>query len=348
MAAKWNPYFRLNDVDHEFYEKHLSGFLPPRMFDFHVHVGEPRHFQPLSLQRLRANWALECGYILPFDDLRDAYRHLFPGAEVSQLCFGFPIQEARLPALNGYVAEHIAKKEAFGLYISEPGEDADALRRNLIEGRFSGLKPYPDLVRGKAEAEISIFDYVPKSHMAAVEGLGLILLLHLPRPGRLKDPANIAELKEIAREFPKLKLVIAHVGRSYCLSFAKEGMPQLSDCPNFFYDIAAVLNPDVLEFTLREVGAKRILWGSDFPILFLRGRQEWRGDRYVNFTPQTFMWNVERRPPEEEARYTLYVYEQLRALREACERVGASRGDVEGVMYSNAMDLLGSCVKRET
>jgi hypothetical protein len=184
--------------------------------------------------------------------------------------------------------------------------------------------------------------------MAVVEKLGLILLLHLPRPGRLKDPANLAELKEIAREFPRLTLVIAHVGRSYCPSFALEGLPALKDCPSFLYDIAAVLNPDVLAFALRELGPGRILWGTDFPILFLRGRQEWRGDKYVNLTAQMFMWNVERRPPQEEARYTLYVYEQLRALREACERVGVSREGVESIMHLNAVQLLTRGMRSDT
>jgi hypothetical protein len=347
MAAKWYPYFRLNEVDREFYERHLRDFLPPRLFDFHAHVGEPQHFQPLSLQRLRTNWALECGHILPFDDLREAYRQLFPDSEVRQLCFPFPIQEARLRESNAYVADKIKKGKTFGLYTSHPAEDESGLRQNLINGRFSGLKPYPDLVRRKKEEDISIFDFAPKSHLRVVEDLGLVLLLHLPRPGRLQDPANIAELHEIAREFPRLKLVIAHVGRSYCTSFVMEGLPALRDCPAFLYDIAAVLNPAVLEFTLREVGPRRVLWGTDFPILFLRGKQEWHGDKYVNFTSQMFMWNVERRPPEEEARYTLFIYEQLRALREACERAGVVREGAERVLYSNAAGLLKGCVKRD-
>ncbi len=345
MAAKWQPYFRLNDVDRDFYARHLKDFLPARIFDFHAHVGEARHFQPLSLQRLKANWALECGYILPFDDLREGYARLFPHSEVRQLCFGFPIQEARLDNLNDYVAERIARRDTFGLYISSPGEPPDDLRRRLLKGGFSGLKPYPDLVRGKAEADVSVFDVVPREHLAVAEDLGLLVLLHLPRPARLKDPANVAELKEIARNFPRLKLVVAHVGRSYCISFAREGLPALSDCANFLYDISAVLNPDVLEFAIRELGPSRILWGSDFPILFLRGRQEWRGDKYVNFTSQPFMWNIERRPPAEEAQYTLYAYEALRALRAACERTRLSREDVAKIMYSNAMELMGMCAR---
>ena len=340
MATKWYPYFKLNDVDREFYASRLRGFMPRRIFDFHAHVGEPQHFQPLSLQRLRTNWALECGYILPFDDLRDAYRQLFPDSEVDALCFPFPIREARLSASNAYVADKIKKGESSGLYTPDPTEDAEKLRRALVEGTFSGIKPYPDLVRGRSEAEVSIFDYVPRAHLEVVEELGLVLLLHLPRPGRLKDPANLTELHEIVREFPRLKLVLAHIGRSYCPSFALEGIPKLTDCPTVLYDIAAVLNPEVLAFALREVGPGRLLFGTDFPITFLRGRQEWRGEKYVNLSSQMFMWNVERRGPAEEARYTLFIYEQLRALREACEREGVCQGDVERVLYSNAMALL--------
>lgn len=341
MAPKWHPYFRLNDVDREFYDHYLRDFLPAKIFDFHVHIGEAHHFHPISLQRLQSNWALECGHILPFEDLREAYAQLFPNSVVNQLCFPFPLREAKLRQCNAYVAKKIKEEQAFGLYTPHPAEDAEKLRTALVNGKFSGLKPYPDLVCGKKEDEISIFDFAPEPHLSVADELGLIVLLHLPRPGRLKDPANIAELKQISRQFPRLKLVIAHVGRSYCLSFAQEGLPQLSDCTSFYYDLAAVLNPAVLAFALRVVGPERLLWGSDFPILFLRGRQEWRGEKYVNFTSRMFMWNVERRPPEEEAHYTLYVYEQLRALRQACEEVGVTRREVERIFWGNAISLLG-------
>lgn len=38
-------------------------------------------------------------------------------------------------------------------------------------------------------------------------------MLHIPRDGRLKDPVNLAQMMEIEEKYPKVKLIIAHVGR---------------------------------------------------------------------------------------------------------------------------------------
>ncbi len=83
------------------------------------------------------------------------------------------------------------------------------------------------------------------------------------------------------------------------------------------------MNPDVLELALRLFGPDRLIYGTDNPVFYMRGRQQWEGTRYLNRTSHPFMFNKEREAPEVEAQYTLYMYEALLALKEAC----AARGN---------------------
>jgi hypothetical protein len=44
-------YYKRSDVDRRFYEEYLKDFLPDEIFDFHVHLGLPEHFGPISDER---------------------------------------------------------------------------------------------------------------------------------------------------------------------------------------------------------------------------------------------------------------------------------------------------------
>ncbi|HCU36303.1 MAG TPA: hypothetical protein DGT21_12905 [Armatimonadetes bacterium] len=135
-------------------------------------------------------------------------------------------------------------------------------------------------------------------------------------------------------------MVIAHIGRAYTMSFAEPGLQALADVESLYYDFSANLNEDVIELALRTVGPRRLLYGSDLPILLMRGVREYDGDKYINFTDADYPWNTNRKSPEVEAGYTFYVYEQLLSLKRAAERAGLGAADVARVMYENAAELV--------
>jgi predicted TIM-barrel fold metal-dependent hydrolase len=68
--------------------------------------------------------------------------------------------------------------------------------------------------------------------------------------------------------FPELKLIVAHWGGG--LPYF-ELMPEVRRaCKNIYYDTAAsplLYEADVFPVTARLVGAERILFGSDFPLI---------------------------------------------------------------------------------
>jgi len=173
--------------------------------------------------------------------------------------------------------------------------------------------------------------------------LGLIVVLHLPRPERLRDPRNQAEVRRLVEAHPNLRLIIAHIGRAYTMSFAEPGLQALHDLP-VHWDFAMNLNADVLELAMQMVGPERLLYGSDLPIALMRGMRRHRGDDYINYSDGDYRWNTpdRRQPPEVEAGYTLYLYEELRAFKQAAQRMGWGKAEVSRVMNDNARAVVAS------
>jgi uncharacterized protein len=289
---------------------------------------------------MRANWALEVGIEQSWADLRNTYSTLFPNQEVHALTFGGVFQETYVGRNNDYILEGTqdAANLACGLMVTKPEWDAQVIKDGLTAG-FIGIKPYPDLATQSC-SEPGIYDFLPKSHLAVLNEASGILMLHLPRAGRLADPDNIRELLEISKDYPYIKVIVAHIGRSFCLPTAQAGLPQVVNRTGILFDTSANLNSDVFRFALDTIGPDRILFGSDLPITIMRGVREHVGDKYINYTDAPYSWNNNRKSAEEESEYTYFVYEELRAIIRAVEQGGFGKEAMEKIMHSNAEHLL--------
>ena len=327
-------------VDERIYKEELSPRLPAEIIDCHVHIGLPEHIGPVSPERRAAIWALEVADYQSWEQLRDNYRLLFPNQKVSALVFGGVYREVATERNNDYVLAGISDpiNSARGLIVTRPEWDASMVESALSRG-FLGVKPYPDLAPQRTN-EVGIYDFLPRAHLAVLDKFGGILMLHLPRSGRIGDADNIREVLEIYESYPSIKLILAHIGRAYCLPTAERGLPHLIDAERIYFDTAANLNADVFQYALETVGPDRLLFGSDLPITLMRGVREHIGDKYVNYTDGPYSWNTNRRSPEEEANYTYYLYEELRALIRAVERAGLGSDALEKILYSNSAGLL--------
>ena len=327
-------------VDRRVYLEELRSWLPARIIDIHVHVALAQHIGYISEERKKANWAYEVGLDQSWEDLWKSLEILFPEQQVDVVVFGVPLREVDLEANNAYIRSGLQnfKGSARGLLVTKPEWQSSVIETALKDG-FIGIKPYPDLAPSE-NAEPTVFDFAPRSHLEVLDRLGGILMLHLPGKGRLADPNNIQAIKEISRGYKSIKIVIAHVGRSFCLPTAQRGLPSLVGLPNVWYDISAVMNADVIEYAVQSVGADRVLYGSDLPITLIHGYREHVGDTYINYTDGDYSWNTNRKPPEIEANYTYYLYEELRALIEAARRLGDARAVIRRIMLDNAIELL--------
>jgi glutamate-1-semialdehyde 2,1-aminomutase len=171
----------------------------------------------------------------------------------------------------------------------------------------------------------------------------------VPKADRLGHADNVREVREIRRRYPNIVLVLAHLGRCYTESHAQEALPQLADDPGLYFDTSAVMNPASHRTALQHFGPQRLLYGSDNPVFYMRGRRQYRGRAYINRTSYPFHFNTDREPPEVEARYTLFMYEDIRAIRQACEELGIKRqSDINAIFCGNAARLIDGIVQRKT
>lgn len=336
--------FDVTDYDRNFYETNLSSFLPDHMIDIHAHSwldrfrvgGDP------GIERAE-QWPLRVARDDSLDDLAETYRLLFPGKDCKAVVFGYPERRYDVDASNDYVARGASAHGFYPLLMSRPEWSADEFARRLDAGRFLGAKAYlnfaPEYIPGN---ELRIFDFAPHHQLGVLDARHAILILHIPRPGRLRDPVNLHELLEIDRRYPNLSTVVAHVGRAYCDSDVGDAFDRLSGTEHLLFDIGANTNSTVFAQAIRAVGAGRILFGSDLPVTRMRMRRICVDGSYVNVVPPGLYGDISGDPhmadaaPGEAERLTFFLYEEIAAFKKAAEECGLGAGDVERVFYTNA------------
>jgi predicted TIM-barrel fold metal-dependent hydrolase len=343
--------WQYTDVDRAFWEEHLQPWLPSKIFDAHTHINEPQfRLEEPTEQMRRQYWVNELDAPIGAAEAQRCYRIVFPNREFCCLAFGHPSLDYDIERSNAALEVECAKRGWYCLSVVRPQWPAERIAAELGRPNVLGVKVYYGLIshdpttRDK-HLEASIFDFVPQHQLEVLNQRHAWLTLHVPKADRLGHPQNIAEIRQLRRRYPNVILVIAHLGRSYTLPHAEESLPQLADDEGLYFDNSAVLNPDVHRFALKTLGPRRILYGTDNPIFYMRGRRQWQGRTYHNRTNYPFYFNRDREPPEVEAKYTVYMYEALRALRQACEDLNLDRSDVEAIFHGNAERLIASAGK---
>jgi len=330
------------EVDRRFFDRHLCDFLPARMLDVHMHVHRQEDVPPLTQELAAANWATAVSHpeYLAHDAEED-YAKLFPGSEVSRLQFGSVVRGTNIEATNGYSAEIADRRRVWALAVLDPTWSADRLHETLVAGKFNGVKPYWSLVPDAQEGEVRLDDMIALHQLEVLDALGLIAIIHVPGPERIRDAHTRQALRRWCRQYRNATFVVAHLGRAYCMPFAEASFADLASIDGLLFDCSAVLNPHVFELAFNTIGPQRIMWGTDFPVLArMRGYRVWESEKYRNVVSGDYPWNTDRQPPEVEAEYTYFVYEALKAMREGAECAGLSTTDLEDVFFNAAHRLL--------
>lgn len=340
----------LTDIDRHFYAERLRNWLPDECVDIHTHIWRACDYQPgipARGQERSVTWPARVARDNPLEDLQETYRLLLPGKTVTPLIFANIPQADNLDRVNAYVADCARRAAVPALIFSDPAWSAAELEERTLAGGFLGAKSYLSLAPAAIPAQnISIFDFFPREQLAVHDRHGWLVMLHLPRDGRLKDPLNLAHLREIERDYPNLQLIVAHVGRAYCNEDVGEAFDVLAETERMCFDISANTNDWVFERLLRCVGPRRVLFGTDLPILRMRMTRITRDGRYINIVPKGLYGDVadDKNMAEVEGaeaeQLTFFLYEELDAFRRAAERVGLTASDVVDVFRHNALRLL--------
>lgn len=333
--------FTYTEYDKKVYETELKDFLPDKFIDCHVHV-----WTADMPQNGKSNggsvWPRMVAEDLSSKDLMDSLKVLFPKNEVTPLVFGGCSYD--VPTVNEYV-----KKESkiYGfptLYRTHYTMDADFLEEEVKKGGFLGLKPYlsnsPSYIPPN---EIRIFDFLPKEHLEVANKNGLIVMLHIARDKRLRDELNLAQIMEIEEKYPNLKLVVAHIGRAYAKEDIGDAFKILKETKNLVFDFTANVCDDAIKACIEAVGTKRLLFGSDLPIAFMRMYRIVENGVYYNIVPIGLYGNVTGEPhmrETDETDITMMIYEQILALKRCAKDLKLSDKDIEDIMYTNSKNLI--------
>ncbi len=340
--------FDVTPVDREIYEKRLAGFLPARIIDTHTHVWL-KSFIPVKRTPGTArtvSWPNRVAEDNAIEDLMETYRLMFPDKQVTPVIFGSPTHGVNLAETNAYAGNCAQRHALPALLVSTPAWTAAQLEERVADGGFRGLKPYLSFApEGISGADITIFDFLPRDHLEVANGHGWVVMLHIPRPARLRDPVNLAALMAIERDYPDVRLIVAHIGRAYCREDVGDAFDVLAASSRMCFDFSANTNAWAMTRLIATVGPRRVLFGSDLPILRMRMRRICEQGTYVNLVPPGLYGDVsgDRHMREvasaEGEQLTFFLYEELLAFREAAEATGLAASDLEDVFYNNAARL---------
>lgn len=316
------------------WEEELADFVPRRVLDFHVHVfldgttgGTPHDVagNPLPAYTL--------------DDLSDDLDVIYPGRETAAVVFALPYPNHDYAKNNDYLGARCDQKRFFPLRVFDPATDtAEAVHEALQSKQQLGLKPYPNFTRHADLGDAQITEMLPDWAMEAVDAAGALVMLHIPRRKRLEDPLNRKQLRELCERYPRARIVLAHVGRSYYLRGAVGQLDELAGLPNLYPDTAMVQQWEVIEHMLNVFPREQILYGTDVPIALAPGIAVEINNQYTYVTPKP--WPLSISDDHGKLRFTSFLYEQLRAWKKAAQRAGLPRAEVEAVFWDNGMRLL--------
>jgi len=322
--------------DRKIFQREFDDFLPKRIFDFHVHLWTkdvmPSSFRsdlpslPVVVDEFR------CEKLLAF------YREALPGRELSFLLFGMPYPGVDLQKNNRYVETMVDDQRFFALTLVGPATPLEDLKPFFDHPGFIGYKPYWTFVVHKEQNDVSIMDMLSEEQLDFAHRQGLCVVLHIPRKLRLADPLNVEQIHWLASHYPNIKVVLAHLGRSYCLWSIEKSLEKLSTLPNLFWDITVVQNWEVLEFVFSRIAPERIIFGSDLPISAVRGKTVCVNEQNLFVTQESYPWSFSN--PHLGYSFAPMLYESLRAVKKASQRAGWSLKEVEKIFYGNAYRLV--------
>ena len=323
----------LNDTDRKLLHRAIDGFVPDKVFDVHTHLFHSRHFaqgnRPVFLDENR-------GYGM--DDFQAAMRLWLPGRQVDGLFFGYPSAGNDRAGENAWVKSHVdGSTHSRALVLAAPTDDPAEVRKLMSSGVFVGIKPYRLYADVPDTREAEIESFAPEWMWELCHDHDGIMMLHIMLADGITDPRNVAALRRLCLRYPRCRLVLAHVARSFNYRHAREGLHHLVDLDNVVVDTSAVTQAGAFRAALEILGPKRVLWGSDYMVSELRGACITQGDGFTWIHPESSGDKLTIF-----GHYTTVGIESLLCLREACEDSGMTPGDLADIFRENALRLLPS------
>ena len=312
----------------------LQDFIPEKIFDMHAHIHNVAHIEnnPDSLT-VRHGTATAQGFL-------EEQKALYGDRLVRAMLIPFPTANFQTPgipeAVNQWVIEQLATAPtcAGEVYV-KPGDTREYIDSLLVSDQIKGFKCYHLTAKTDGPTfRADIRQYLPEVAWEIANERGFVITLHMVKDLSLADPENLAYIKEKTAQYPNAKLILAHCARGFSSWTTVETVRQLNGIANLYYDMAAICEPATMYEVIRQAGADKVMWGSDYCIDRVRGRASSCG--------LGFAWFYEYSLPEGiNLPMNLVCLESLFAFYQASLMLDLSKAQIQDIFYNNAVRLLG-------
>ena len=327
----------------------LEGFLPEKIFDVHAHLYNAEYLPVTAAPGTCFAQGAAAGGGTADRKVYERFQlPLYPKVKKVRLnvvSAPDPSMEDRMNGnrarCNEFLIRHLEQNpgdvgEAFVL-----PDDTDADVKGLLKHpNIRGFKCYHRVAAKKPTWQAGIGEYLPESAWRAAEDSGFCITLHLVKDAALSDPENIKTIREKARKYKNAKLILAHAARGFAAWTALDGVKRAAELTNVYFDVSAVCEPTAIYAVIKAAGAKRVLWGSDFPVSMFRGKCVSLADG--------FLWLYGKQLKElGVTSASLVGVESLNAFAQACGMLDLSRAAIKDMFYNNAMKMFGLSEREE-
>jgi predicted TIM-barrel fold metal-dependent hydrolase len=329
--------------DLPFYEQEIAPFLPPVVLDFHAHTWRRQDWRmvPWETKEPGGSYMVsEENY--PVESLLADGKRIFHGREYRAVCFGYPTPSADNAKDTAYVASAGRRRGMYPLMVagSALGVPKERLRLLLDEHGFLGYKVFLDW-HGDNYGNLRVQDMLGANEMDLAQERGLVVLLHVPRSGRLADPEIQDGVRWLSEGWPRAKIVLAHCGRCYLPAEMEKAIGSVRNLANVFLDTSMVMDETVLRMVFEGVESGRVVYATDFPIAAMRGRRVRVMDHWVDIVSGSSPPSAYR-VPAEGIRATFMALEIALAVVKAGAAAGLSAESLRDVFFENGMRVLRS------
>ena len=302
--------------------KILDDFLPGKIFDAHMHIS-PYPFAVADRFGIE-DYKRDAAPIFSKRYLRCAAL-LAPANELKE-------RECQQRATSFLEEQLDLFPDSVGSVIVKPEDSYEELSLCVKHPRIKGLKCYHKYAATPNTDKANIYEYLSRDSLSFANDREMSIMLHLVKEHALSDPENMRQIKEIARNFPRIKLILAHCARAFAAWTAIESVAELVPYENVFFDFSAICESPSMIAILGKIGASRCMWGSDYNVSMMLGKAISLGDSFYWINEEdvlSFSNGANIRPRH-------IIVENLMAVREACALAGLSAKNVEDVFYKNA------------
>jgi len=332
---------RYSSVDLPFYHQEISPYLPPVVLDFHAHTWRREDWRSVPWEARENGGAYMVSEVnYPVERLLTDGQRAFPDREYRAVCFGYPVPSADNEKDTRYVAAAGRRRGLYPLMVAGAPLrlPREMLRRRIEEHGFLGYKVFINW-HGDAYGDTRVQDMLSANEMDLADELGLVVLLHVPRSGRLADPVVQQGVRWLSEGWPGAKIVLAHCGRCYLPAEMERAAGSIRDLSNVYLDTSMVMDETVLRTVFDTIDSRRVVYATDFPVAAMRGRRVRVMDHWVDIVQGDYPPSAYR-VRAEGIRASFMALEIALAVRTAAERAGLSRDQVRAVFFENGMALL--------